>query len=138
MLRGGARSAWVAAAALALGFMTSGCQGEALDIVPAYPGASPGPWYQVKEGPVTSVKHIYYTGDSYAEVIRFYSDYVGKEPGWEAEPSGELSIWRKNMTSEQALTAAKPIDPTQPGKLIVVMNEGKRITIRAFSSHPDR
>ncbi len=146
------RSARGRAALLGLCLLASGCRVEALDTVPPYPGATAGPGYRVAEKSVTSLKQVYHTTDDYERVVEFYAEYTAREPGWErgapggergspgghAGSQGEPAVWRRNMQPEQGLAAARPVDPGQPGKLIVVLRDGSRTTIRAFTSHPRR
>ena len=127
----------VAAVALLLCLSAAACNLDGIEAVPSYPGAGFGPGSRVKEGDRTSLKQLYYTPDSYADVIQFYSDYTAGEPGWEGEPATEMSVWTMNMQWDGLMQNGVPIDPRRLGKMIVVTNDGSRTTIRTFSSHPD-
>ena len=123
--------------ALALGFaLVAGCFVDTLDAVPAYPGSSIGPGYRQREDGRTSLKQIYYTPDGFSQVVEYYGQYAKESGEWEQSVSTDMAIWRQNMRLDSRMTSASPIDPARPGKLIVVVNEGMRTTIRAFSSHP--
>ena len=126
-----------ASLALALGLgLVAGCFVDTLEAVPAYPGSSIGPGYRQKDDGRTSLKQIYYTPDGYHQVVEYYGRYVNESGVWEEQVSGDLAIWKQNMQLDSLMTNASPIDPAKPGKLIVVVNEGTRTTIRAYSSHP--
>jgi hypothetical protein len=136
MLLGSGRLLRAALSALALALLAAGCVVQKIDDIPAYPGSARGPGYRHKEGRTTSLKQIYHTPAKYADVIQFYREYVAREPGWEGAPTAEMTVWSKNMQLDSLMATAVPIDSTRPGKLILVVNEHNRVTIRAFSSHP--
>src|SRR5262245_56523929 len=98
--------------ALALALLAAGCVVQKIEDIPAYPGAARGPGYRHKEGRTTSLKQIYHTPAPYAEVIQFYREYVGREPGWEGEPTREMTVWSKNMQLDALMATAVPIDST--------------------------
>jgi len=125
---------WLLACCAALGL---GCFIDTVDSVPAYPGASVGPGYRQQGDSGTSLKQIYYTSDPYYEVVEFYGQYVADQPDWSSEVSEQVSSWSQNMKLNSSMTTAAVLEPSKPGKLIVIVDEGRRTTIRAFSSQPE-
>jgi len=117
--------------------LAAGCLIETADRVPAYPGASVGPGYRQSGEAGMLYKQIYYTSDSFYEVVEFYGQYASDQSQWSSKVSEQAASWSQNMKLDPAMTTAVAIEPNKPGKLIVVVDEGRRTTIRAFSSHPD-
>ena len=112
------------------------CNVSTLEAPPAYPGSSLGPGSRYTENGITSLKQMYMTPDAYAEVVNFYKSYVAEEPGWQGEPNLEMTTWTKNMRLEGAGDQAVPLDPSKPGKMILLINAGQRVMITTYAAYP--
>jgi len=107
--------------------------------IDAYPGSSIGPGQRTDNGQYLYLQQIYFSPDSYGEVVQFYEAYVAKEPGWEGGRASGQSSWTKNMKVRRmgGTASGEPIDPTKEAGAIIVANESSRTVIRTIAAYPN-
>jgi hypothetical protein len=113
------------------------CTVEALEAVPAYPGASLGPGSRQELGDQLLLKQTYRTPDSYLDVVEYYEGYIAKQRGWEGRANGDgFALFRKNLQLDGMLATAKPVDPGEPGAAILITITPDSTQIQTFNSFP--